>query len=105
MSLILSSFISPASPSKSSGRSQPFRSSSSRSLEIVTVLAPLRKHGPKRSYTEDRTLSLRAVQADEHTSVLHWHKRRRPQLWNRLSNYWKSFSATSAGSQLTANSQ
>ncbi|WP_412049201.1 hypothetical protein ACK6D9_15670 [Hoeflea sp. Naph1] len=26
-------------------------------MEIVIVLAPLRKHGPKRSYTEDRTLS------------------------------------------------
>jgi len=26
-------------------------------LEFVIVLAPLRKHGPKRSYTEDRTLS------------------------------------------------
>jgi len=26
-------------------------------LEIVIVLAPCRKHGPNRSYTEDRTLS------------------------------------------------
>jgi len=29
-------------------------------LEIVIVLAPLRKHGPNPSYTEDRTLSLAA---------------------------------------------
>ncbi|WP_417427283.1 hypothetical protein, partial [Hoeflea sp.] len=27
--------------------------------EIVIVLAPLKKHGPKRSYTEDRTLSIK----------------------------------------------
>ncbi|MET4128880.1 hypothetical protein, partial [Roseovarius sp. MBR-6] len=32
-------------------------SSSSNSLDIVIVLTPLKKHGPKRSYTEDRTLS------------------------------------------------
>jgi len=49
--------ISPASPSRSSGRSQPFSNSSNSSLEIVIVLAPLRKHGPNPSYTEDRTLS------------------------------------------------
>ncbi|MET4129605.1 hypothetical protein ACSSV6_002745, partial [Roseovarius sp. MBR-38] len=30
---------------------------SSNSLDIVIVLTPLKKHGPKRSYTEDRTLS------------------------------------------------
>jgi hypothetical protein len=35
MSLIFSSFISPVSPSRSSGRSTPFSSSSSSSLEIV----------------------------------------------------------------------
>ncbi|MCC0036841.1 MAG: SIR2 family protein [Hoeflea sp.] len=57
MSLILSSFISPASPRRSSGRSQPFRSSSSSSLEIVIVIAPLRKHEPDHGYTENRTLS------------------------------------------------
>ncbi len=61
MSLIFSSFISPASPSKSSGRSQPFRSSSSTSFEIVIVLAPLKKHGTDHRYTEDRTLSERVV--------------------------------------------
>jgi hypothetical protein len=31
-------------------------------LEIVIVLAPLRKHGPNPSYTEDRTLSELAVE-------------------------------------------
>jgi hypothetical protein len=47
----------PVSPSRPSGRSLSFKSSSSISLEIVIVLAPLRKHGPKRNCTEDRTLS------------------------------------------------
>ncbi len=49
MSLIFSSFISPASPSKSSGRSQPFRSSSSTSFEIVIIkrlrIELIRQHG------------------------------------------------------------
>ena len=40
INLILGSFISPLSPSRSSGRSQPFISSSSSSLVIGIVLAP-----------------------------------------------------------------
>jgi internalin A len=47
MSLIFSSFISPASPSRSSGRSTPFSSSSRSSLEIVIeTLAYLRSLPP-----------------------------------------------------------
>ncbi|MEP6185673.1 MAG: hypothetical protein ABJ190_10570, partial [Roseibium sp.] len=53
----MSSFSRPASPSRSSGRSQPFSSSSSSSSDMVIVLAPLRKHGSVRNYTKDRTLS------------------------------------------------
>lgn len=42
-----------------SGRSQPFKSSSSRSLNIflLVLLASLKKHGPSPSSIEDKTLS------------------------------------------------
>jgi putative transposase len=41
-------------------------------LEIVIVLAPLRKHGPKRSYTEDRTLS-KAILKWVNDNKVEWH--------------------------------
>ncbi|WP_417426617.1 hypothetical protein, partial [Hoeflea sp.] len=39
--------------------------------EIVIVLAPLKKHGPKRSYTEDRTLSVPTMVTNlDHVGIL-----------------------------------
>jgi hypothetical protein len=40
-------------------------------LEIVIVLAPLKKHGPKRSYTEDRTLSVTLRRHDLVAEIFH----------------------------------
>ncbi len=57
----LGSFISPAFSSKSSGRLQPFSNSSSDTLEIVIVVAPLRKHGPDHRYKEFQTLQPRGA--------------------------------------------
>lgn len=51
ISLILRSFRSPASPSRSSGRSQPSRSSSSNSLDIV-ILASFCRSMEQISHTQ-----------------------------------------------------